>query len=91
MEHGSGGHADTGPRITAIPLCKNLSYPVMANEQVAVTVRYHNEETLDDAMGKMLVYVADTRPPTTTTRRPTTTRPPTSQPASPTTSPLATD
>jgi hypothetical protein len=91
-DHGGGGHSDTGPRITAIPLCKDLSYPVSANEQVAVTVRYHDEEALPDAMGKMLVYVADTRPPaTTTTRRPTTSRPPTSRPAPPTTSPLTAD
>jgi hypothetical protein len=87
MDHGGGGdmdhggHSDTGPRITAIPLCKNLLFPVQTNEEVRVTVRYHNEEALPDAMGKMLVYVAETAPPApSTTRRPTTTRTPSRAP-----------
>jgi hypothetical protein len=74
MDH---GHSESGPRLKAIPLCKNLSYPVAAGERVNVSVRYHNEERLTDAMGKMLVYVAEDRPPvTTTTRAPRTTAAP---------------
>jgi hypothetical protein len=93
MDHGGGGgmdhggHSDSGPRIVAIPLCKNRQHPVRAGEEVRVTVRYHNEEALPDAMAKMLVYVAEVplpAPPTTrratTTRRPATSAPTSSGP-----------
>jgi hypothetical protein len=76
MEHGEepGGH-HSGPRLVAIPLCKDLGYPIAAGSTVRVTARYHNEDPLDDAMAKMLVYIAENRPPTTT--RPPTSLPPT--------------
>jgi hypothetical protein len=86
-EHDSpDGHAAAGPRIKEIPLCTGLHHLVAAGEQVTLTARYHNEQALSDAMGKVLVYVADVPAPgatTTTTTRPATTRPATT--GSPTT------
>jgi hypothetical protein len=63
MDHGNpSGHTEGGPRVIAIPLCKDLAVPITAGQEVFVTARYHNEERLTDAMGKMLLYVAEDEP-----------------------------
>jgi hypothetical protein len=92
-EHGGGtpdGHAASGPRIKEIPFCANLNEAVAPGEKVTVTARYHNEQPLDDAMAKTIVYVSEVPPApgsVTTTSRPRPPLPPPSVP--PTRGPVA--
>jgi hypothetical protein len=78
----SDGHATSGPRIKEIPFCANLNVAVNAGEKITVTARYHNEQTLDDAMGKVIVYVGESRPatPAPGSSTPRTTSPATTSP-----------
>jgi hypothetical protein len=81
MDHGDPGHGDghneSGPRIKAIPLCKNLSARIEPGEKVTVTGRYRTQVQIDDAMIKTLVYIAeDPLPDPTTTTAPPATEPP---------------
>jgi hypothetical protein len=67
MDHGAEPAAPER-NLVAIPLCKDLSFDVPANQRVRVAVRYNNDVYMPDAMASMLVYVAEdeTTPPPTT-------------------------